>query len=34
MYTLCIVHEMSLGYFAAVPFISAVFLHGFIVNEV
>ena len=32
MYTLCIVYELSLGYFAAVPLVSAVFLRGFIVN--
>ena len=34
VYTLCIVYEMSLGYFAAVPYVSIVFLRGFIVNEV
>ena len=32
VYTLCIVYELSLGYSAAVPFVSAVFLRGFIVN--
>ena len=30
---LCIVYELNLGYFAAVPFVFAVFLRGFIVNE-
>ena len=34
VYMLCIVYELSLRYFPAVPFISAVFLRGFIVNEV
>ena len=34
VYMLCIVYELSLGYFAAVPFASAVILQGFIVNEV
>ena len=33
VYTLCIVYELSLGNFAAVPFVFAVFLRGFIVNE-
>ena len=32
MYTLCIVYELSLGYFAAVPFVFAVCLRELIVN--
>ena len=34
MYTLCIVYELFLGNFAAVPYVSIVFLRGFIVNKV
>ena len=34
VYTMCNVYELSLEYFGAVPFVSIVFLRGFIVNEV
>ena len=30
--SLCIVYELSVGYFAAVPLVFAVYLRGFIVN--
>ena len=34
VYTLCIVYELSLGNFASVPFVFAVFSRGYIVNKV